>query len=67
MLRSGIDLHKRTIVVSTVTADGHPVRDASRSTTRAAVQANFAALPGPHRAVSESTATRRLGCAPPPA
>lgn len=67
MLRSGIDRHKRTIVVSTVTADGQPVRDASLSTTRAAVRAYFAALSKPHRAVSESTATRRRACAPPPA
>jgi hypothetical protein len=29
MLHSGIDLHKRTIVLATVTADGTPVRDAT--------------------------------------
>ena len=57
MLHSGIDLHKRTIVLSTVTADGTPVRDAKLPTTREAVRRYFAALPGPHRAVVESTAT----------
>jgi len=55
MLHSGIDLHKRTIALSTVTADGQPVRDAELPTTRAAVRAYFDALPGPHRAVVEST------------
>src|SRR5215207_452034 len=57
MLHSGIDLHKRTVVFSTVTADGLSVRDAELPTTRAAVRGYFAALPGPHRAVVESTAT----------
>jgi transposase len=57
MLHSGIDLHKRTIVLSTVTTDGTPVRDAKLPTTRDAVRRYFAALPGPHRAVVESTAT----------
>ena len=55
MLHSGIDPHKRTIAFSTVTADGQPVRVAQLPTTRAAVRAYFAALPGPHRAVVEST------------
>jgi transposase len=55
MLHSGIDLHKRTVVLSTVTADGRSVRDAKLPTTREAVRAYFAALPGPHRAVVEST------------
>lgn len=55
MLHSGIDLHKRDLVISTVDADGHPVRDARVPTSRAAVTAYFAALPGPHRAVVEST------------
>src|SRR5687768_6883432 len=57
MLHSGIDLHKRTIVLTTVTADGRPVRDATLPTTREAVRRYFAVLPGPHRAVVESTAT----------
>jgi transposase len=57
MLHSGIDLHKRTVVLSTVTADGRPVRDAKLPTTREAVRRYFAALPGPHRAVVESTSS----------
>lgn len=57
MLHSGIDLHKRTIVLSTVTADGQPVRDAKLPTTRDAVRAYFATMPGPHHAVVESTST----------
>lgn len=56
MLHSGIALlHKRTIALSPVTADGHAVRDAQLPTTRAAVRGDFDALPGPHRAVVEST------------
>lgn len=55
MLHSGIDLHKRTIAIATVTPDGRPVRDAQLPTTRAAIRSYFAALPGPHRAVVEST------------
>jgi hypothetical protein len=38
MLYSGLDLHKRTLVLSTVTADGRPVRDAKLPTTREAVR-----------------------------
>jgi transposase len=55
MLHSGIDLHKRTVAIATVTPDGRPVQDRQLPTTRAAVRAYFAALPGPHRAVVEST------------
>ena len=55
MLHSGIDLHKRTIAIATVTPDGQPVRDTQLPTSRAAIRAYFAALPGPHRAVVEST------------
>jgi transposase len=59
MLHTGLDLHKRSLVLSTVTADGQPVRDTRLPTTREAVRGYFAfaALPGPHRAVAESTAT----------
>ena len=57
MLHSGVDLHKRTVVLATVTADGAPVRHAKLPTTREAVRAYFAALPGPHRAVVESTSS----------
>ena len=65
MLHSGIDLHKRTVVLATVTPDGQPVRDAKLPTTRAAVRGYFAALPGPHRAVVESTASCVLALRPP--
>ena len=57
MLHSGIDLHKRTIVLATVDGSGACVKEAELPTTRAAVQGYFAAQPGPHRAVVESTAT----------
>jgi transposase len=57
MLHSGIDLPKRTVVLSTVDPQGQRVADAQLPTTRTAVQAYFAAHPGPHRAVVESTAT----------
>src|SRR5437867_1723806 len=57
MLHSGIDLHKRTVVLSTVDAQGIRIADAELPTTRPAVRAYFAAHPGPHRAVVESTAT----------
>jgi transposase len=57
MLHSGIDLHKRTVVLATVDATGQCVKEAELPTTRAAVTAYFAAQPGPHRAVVESTAT----------
>jgi transposase len=57
VLHSGIDLHRRSVVLATVTAEGHPVRNAKVPTTRDAVRAYFAALPGPHRAVVEATAT----------
>ena len=55
MLHSGIDLHKRTVVISTVDPEGHAVRDVELPTTRARIQSYFASLPGPHRAVVEST------------
>ena len=60
MLHSGIDLHKRTVVVSTVDADDRPVRDAQLPTRREAVTRYFAALDGgsaAQRAVVESTST----------
>jgi hypothetical protein len=57
MLHSGIDLHKRTIALSTVDPDGKRVAEAELSTTRGAVRRYFTAHPGPHRAVVESTAT----------
>src|SRR5215217_2506645 len=53
MLFSGIDLHKRSLAIHTVDAQGARVREADLPTRREAVTAYFAALPGPHRAVVE--------------
>lgn len=53
MLFSGIDLHKRSLVVHTLDAEGTVVRQAELATQREAVTAYFATLPGPHRAVVE--------------
>lgn len=55
MLHSGLDLHKRTIVITTVDDGGGSIDDASLPTTRAAVRSYFARHPGAHRAVVEST------------
>ena len=60
MLHSGIDLHKRTVVIATVDAEGRRVREAELPTTRPAVTTYFASLPGgaaAQRAVVESTST----------
>ena len=53
MLYSGIDLHKRSLVIHTVGEDGSAVREAEFATARPALSAYFATLPGPHRAVVE--------------
>lgn len=53
MLYSGIDLHKRSMVIHTVAEDGRAVREAELATTRPALTAYFATLSGPHRAVVE--------------
>jgi hypothetical protein len=55
MLYSGIDLHKRTLAIHTVDAEGTLVRKADLPTHRDRITAYFAALPGPHRAVVECT------------
>lgn len=58
MLHSGLDLHKRTVVISTVDTGGRPVRDIQLPTRREAITSYFAALPGgtaAQRAVVEST------------
>jgi transposase len=60
MLHSGIDLHKRTVVIATVDGEGRRVQEAQLPTTRAAVSGYFASLPGgaaAQRAVVESTST----------
>lgn len=55
MLYSGIDLHKRTIAIHTVDADGAMVRKADLPTNRAAITAYFTTLDGPPQAVCECT------------
>ena len=55
MLFSGIDLHKRSVAIHTLDADGAVVRTANLPTQRRALTAYFGALPGPHRAVVECT------------
>ena len=53
MLFSGIDLHKRSLVIHTLDADGATMREAELRSDRAAVMAYFGTLTGPHRAVVE--------------
>lgn len=55
MLYSGLDLHKHTIAIHTVDAAGTCVRRTTLPTERVAIARYFDALPGPHRAVVEST------------
>ena len=53
MLYSGIDLHKRSLVLHTLDGAGATVAERELPTDRRAVRAYFACLPGPHRAVVE--------------
>lgn len=55
MLYSGIDLHKRTIVIHTLDTAGTVVRKAKLPTQRSLISTYFATLPGPHQAVVECT------------
>ena len=55
MLFSGIDLHKRTLAIHTLDADGTVLRQGTVPARRDALTAYFATLPGPHRAVVECT------------
>ena len=57
MLHTGIDLHKRTLVVNTVDAAGVVVKTGTLPTTAAAVRTYFRALGPEQRAVVESTAS----------
>ena len=50
---SGIDLHKRTLVIHTLDADGPTTREAALKSERGAVLAYFGTFAGPHRAVVE--------------
>ena len=47
MLHSGIDLHKRTVVFSTVDAQGARVAEAELPTSRVAVAGIFRGAPRP--------------------
>lgn len=55
MYTSGIDQHKRDSVVTTYDAAGERVRQARLPNHRAVISRYFAAFPGPHQAVVEST------------
>ena len=55
MFYSGIDQHKRDSMITMYDADGHLVKQARVPNDRARLRAYFAALPGPHKAVVEST------------
>jgi transposase len=57
MLYSGIDLHKRTAVISTVDDRGTAVAEASLPTSRAAVARYFQRLPEPTIATVEATSS----------
>jgi hypothetical protein len=52
---SGIDQHKRDRVITTYAADGQRVKQQRVPNEPARLRAYFAAFPGPHRAVVEST------------
>src|SRR4249919_436355 len=60
MLFSGIDLHKRSLVIHTLDADGATTSEAELRSDHAAVMAYFGTLDGPHRAVVDATLKSRL-------
>lgn len=57
MLYSGIDLHKRTVVISTVDEAGRVIAEDSLPTSRAAVSRYFQWLPEPTLATVEATSS----------
>ena len=57
MLYSGIDLHKRSVVIATVDERGHVVREESVPASRAAVARYFRRLPEPTVATVEATSS----------
>jgi transposase len=57
MLHSGIDLHKNDLVIDTLDASGTVVEHRRLRAERPLVARYFRRLPGPHRAVVESTAS----------
>ncbi len=63
MLYSGIDLHKRTMVIHTLDANGTTTREAALQSDRGAVLAYFGTLSGPHTAPSSSACRAGIGSA----
>ena len=57
MLYSGIDLHKRSVVIATVDERGQVVREESLPASRTAVARYFQWLPGPTVATVEATSS----------
>ena len=57
MLYSGIDLHKRSVVIATVDERGHVVSEESVPASRAAVARYFRRLPEPTVATVEATSS----------
>jgi transposase len=55
VLQHGIDLHKRTMTIASLNTRGEIVQERRLRTQRSAVTQYFKDLPGPHRAVVEST------------
>ena len=55
MLYSGIDLHKRTVVIATVDEKGKVQSEASLPTSRSAVDRYFHGLPESQLATVEAT------------
>lgn len=55
MFFSGIDQHKASSVITTLTADGQRVAQATVPNERLVLRQYFAQFPGPHKAVVEST------------
>jgi transposase len=55
MLHSGIDLHKRTLVITTTEPNGRTVDQAKLRCDRLAVASYFRRHAGPHRAFVEAT------------
>jgi len=49
MLHSGLDLHKRTLAIATVDAEGRHVRDVQLSTKRELITAYFRPCPAGRR------------------
>ena len=62
MLFSGIDLHKRSLVIHTLDADGTTTREAELKSDRGAVLAYFGTLAG-RTARSSSACRAGTGCA----